>query len=81
MFAKPLLYATCFLEALLGIATAANVRVRLVGTIQILLVVGFTLIITLAMPEYWLDPFGSITKNVPLVAATAVMIGLSRWTR
>jgi len=70
------LYATSLFEIALGLATAAGWRVRLMGTIQLLLIAAFTVILTLTMPELWLHPFGPLTKNVPLVGATLVMMAL-----
>src|SRR5262249_20181937 len=59
------LYGTCSLEIALGVATALGWRVRLMGALQLLLIVGFTVILTLKLPEVWLDPFGAVTKNIP----------------
>jgi uncharacterized protein YbjT (DUF2867 family) len=70
------LYGTSYLEIGLGLATAVGWRVRLMGAIQIMLVLGFTAILTARLPEVWLDPFGPLTKNVPLLAATLVMMAL-----
>jgi DoxX-like family len=61
---------------LLGLATAFGWRVRLMGAIQIVLMLGFMAILSAAMPELWLHPFGPLTKNVPLIAATLVMMAL-----
>jgi len=36
---------------------------------QMALIVGYTAIITWALPEYWLHPYGPVTKNLPLLAA------------
>ena len=36
---------------------------------QLLLIGGYTLLITLFLPEYWLHPYGPISKNLPLMAA------------
>ena len=40
------------------------------------LMLGFTAILSVGIPELWLHPFGPLTKNVPLIAATLVMIAL-----
>jgi hypothetical protein len=70
------LYGTSAFEALIGLATAAGWKVRLMGMIQIVLILGFTAILTARLPEFWLHPFGPLTKNVPLLAATLVMMAL-----
>ncbi|MCC6419573.1 MAG: NAD(P)H-binding protein [Gemmataceae bacterium] len=75
------LYGTCALEIVLGVATALGWRVWLMGVIQLVLIVGFTLILTLKLPAFWLDPFGPVTKNIPLIGATLVMMALERGDR
>jgi nucleoside-diphosphate-sugar epimerase len=70
------LYGTAYFEIALGLATALGWRVRLLGTIQIVLMLGFTAILTLGIPELWLHPFGPLTKNIPLLVATLVMMAL-----
>jgi nucleoside-diphosphate-sugar epimerase len=70
------LYGTASLEIALGLATAAGWRVRLMGCVQILLMCGFMAILTARMPTLWLDPFGPLTKNIPLIGATLAMMAL-----
>jgi uncharacterized protein YbjT (DUF2867 family) len=70
------LYGTSLLEVLLALATALGWRVRLMGAVQILLMLGFMAILTVRMPELWLHPFGPLTKNIPLIGATLVMMAL-----
>jgi uncharacterized protein YbjT (DUF2867 family) len=70
------LYGTAYFEIGLGLATAAGWRLRLLGTIQIILMLGFMAILTWGMPGLWLHPFGPLTKNIPLIAATLVMMAL-----
>jgi uncharacterized protein YbjT (DUF2867 family) len=70
------LYGTSYFEIVLGIATAFGWRVRLLGVVQIALMLGFMAILSVGMPELWLHPFGPLTKNIPLIAATLVMMAL-----
>lgn len=48
---------------------------------QIALVLGYMLLITIGLPEFWLHPYGPIVKNLPLLAATLIASSLeeSRW--
>ncbi len=71
------LYGTSGLEILLGISLLAGYKVRLVGLIQLALILGFTTIITINLPHLWAEPFGPITKNIPIIAATLVMMSLA----
>jgi uncharacterized membrane protein YphA (DoxX/SURF4 family) len=60
-------------EILLGGLTLINWRVRLWSVIQIGLIVVFTLALTIIYPELWLHPFGPLSKNLPLLAATIIL--------
>jgi uncharacterized protein YbjT (DUF2867 family) len=68
------LYAAAALDLLLGVATlAAPARHRgWVWAGQLLLIAGYTLLITVFLPEYWLHPYGPISKNIPLLASIAL---------
>jgi hypothetical protein len=70
------LFGTSGLEIVIGTATAIGWRVRLMGTIQLFLIFGFTLILTVGLPHLWLDPFGPLTKNIPLIGATLAMMAV-----
>ncbi|MGE3808920.1 MAG: SDR family oxidoreductase [Gemmataceae bacterium] len=70
------LFGTAYFEIALGVATTLGWHVRLMGLIQLILMLGFTLILTFGIPELWLHPFGPLTKNIPLMGATLAMIAL-----
>ncbi|HEW97188.1 MAG: epimerase [Candidatus Parabeggiatoa sp. nov. 3] len=74
IWAPFMLYFSSALDGLLGIATLIGYRIRLVVGLQLLLMVGYTVIISWALPDLWLHPFGAITKNIPLIAATLMML-------
>ena len=71
-----LIWATALFELVLGAGLIANWRVREIALIQMMLIIVFTLIITLFLPEQWLHPFGPVSKNIPLLTATFI---LYRW--
>jgi uncharacterized protein YbjT (DUF2867 family) len=68
------LYGAAALDLLLGVLTlAAPARWRRwVWAMQVALIAGYTVLITLFLPEYWLHPYGPITKNIPILAAIAL---------
>jgi hypothetical protein len=43
-------------------------RPRALWTLQIAVVLVYTLIISAFMPQLWLEPFGPVAKNVPILA-------------
>lgn len=65
------LYGAALLDLLLGVLTlAAPTRWRRpLWLAQLALVVGYTALITVFLPEYWLHPYGPVTKNLPILAA------------
>ena len=67
------LYGAAFLDLALGMATLAMRRRRKLWLLQAALIVAYTAIITVALPEQWLHPYGPVTKNVPLLALLALL--------
>jgi hypothetical protein len=63
------LYGAAALDLALGIATLVLRRRRLLWRLQAALILGYTAIITVFLPEQWLHPYGPVTKNLPLLAA------------
>lgn len=59
------LHLATTLDILLGLLTIFRPGKRL-WQIQAMLIVAYTLIITLRLPEFWLHPFGPILKNLPI---------------
>ena len=76
-FAEVILYGTCVFEIVMGLATAIGWQIKWMGLIQLALMFGFTVILSYGMPALWKDPFGPLTKNIPLIAATLVMMALN----
>jgi len=50
--------------------------VRLIGGLQLLVIAAYVSVLTLALPELWIDPFGPLLKVLPIAVATLVMIAL-----
>ena len=82
-----LLYGAAALDLLLGVLSLWPLRPRWrrrLWLAQIGLVVGYTLIISLRLPEFWLHPYGPLTKNLPMLALLALLLALepaeeARW--
>jgi uncharacterized protein YbjT (DUF2867 family) len=72
------LYGAAALDLALGVLTlAAPARWRRpVWLAQLALIAGYTLLISLFLPEYWLHPYGPISKNLPLAALIALLWAL-----
>jgi hypothetical protein len=72
------LYGAAVLDLALGIAVLVMRRRIGLWRVQMALIVVYTLIITVALPELWLHPFGPVLKNVPLFAAILALHELER---
>lgn len=70
------LYGAALLDGVLGAALLAGYRVRAVGAVQLVVIVAYTVLITWALPAFWLHPFGPVVKNLPLLISTLVMMAL-----
>lgn len=73
------LYGAAGLDIALGVLTVASpVRwQRAVYALQLLLVGGYTVLISFFLPEYWLHPYGPISKNLPILAAIGLLWALA----
>ena len=74
--ATALVYGGAALDALLGSALLANIRPALVGVLQIVAMLVFTVLATMAVPQVWSDPLGPLLKNLAVLLATLTMIAL-----
>jgi nucleoside-diphosphate-sugar epimerase len=71
--APTLLTGAAILNIALGILTMLPRRKPLLWTVQILLVLLYTAIISVFLPELWLEPFGPVAKNVPILVALLLL--------
>lgn len=73
-----MLYGAAATDLVLGLATLMAYRISLIGLIQIAVIVLYSIIITFSQPDLWIHPFGPVSKNVPLIFATFIMLVLER---
>lgn len=64
-------------DLVLGVLLIACWRERLTIGLMLALVVGYTLVIGLALPAAWLDPLGGLAKNFVVIPALAVLLVLA----
>lgn len=74
--ASALVYGGAALDAALGGALLVNFRPVLVGVLQIIAMLVFTVLATIAVPQIWSEPFGPLMKNLAVLLATLTMIAL-----
>lgn len=68
-FSALLLYGAASLDLLLGIGTLLLRKRGWLWIAQMVLIVGYTILISWRLPEFWLHPYGPILKNLPLLTA------------
>jgi hypothetical protein len=72
------LYGASALDLALGIATLALRRRQWLWLVQAAVILGYTAIITIALPEQWAHPYGPVVKNLPILAALAMLYTLEK---
>ena len=65
--ARVALYGAAVLDLALGIAVLCW-RSPWLWRAQLVLILGYTAIISWKLPEFWLHPYGPISKNLPMLA-------------
>lgn len=61
-----------------GVLSLLPRRSRWLWAAQIAVVVGYTLIITWRLPALWLEPFGPVAKNIPILALLLLLWQLEK---
>lgn len=75
-FARVLLPGAVIFDLMLGLATLAapaRWRVRIVWPLQLALMAFYTAILSWQLPQFWLHPFGPLSKNLPMAVAIALL--------
>ena len=71
--ATPMVTAASALDLILGILVLLAWRPMVVAGLMIVLLVVYTLFVGIAFPAAWIEPFGGLLKNIPLIPAVWVM--------
>lgn len=67
------LYGASTINALIGLCLLFNYQIRKVCLLQMFIMLIYSVIITLKLPYFWLEPFGPITKNIPLFISIYIL--------
>lgn len=68
-----LLYGASSINFLIGLALLINYRVQSICLLQIFIIIIYTLLISFFAPTFWLEPFGPIVKNIPILIAIMML--------
>jgi uncharacterized membrane protein YphA (DoxX/SURF4 family) len=64
-----MLYGAAAFDLALGVVTLLPLRRRRwLWLVQAALILFYTAVITLRLPEFWLHPYGPVLKNIPILA-------------
>ena len=76
-----MLYGAAALDLLVGLATLVMSRLGRLWLLQLAVILGYTIIITFKLPEFWLHPYGPLSKNLVMLAAIYLLYTLEprRW--
>lgn len=69
---RPLALVFSGVDLLIAVALLVRWRPRWMAIVQLTVVGGYTILLTVLAPALWLDPFGALLKNLPILALIAV---------
>jgi uncharacterized protein YbjT (DUF2867 family) len=71
-FANPLRLASSGLDLFVAALVIFDSKARASTFVQVIVVLGYTLVIGAALPRLWLDPLGPLLKNLPVLTLALV---------
>ncbi len=72
--AKILLISGSVMDVVLGIWILTHFQTRGCYITQLATIIIYSILLSYIAPEFWLHPFGPITKNLPIIALILVML-------
>ncbi len=60
-------------DIILGIWLLSSRWIKTCCLIQIIIIISYTIILTIISPEFWLHPFGPLTKNIPILVLILIV--------
>jgi uncharacterized protein YbjT (DUF2867 family) len=66
------LYGLALMDIGLGLATLCRYRLNQLLLWQFWIVLGYSLVVAVMLPEFWLHPFGPLLKNIPFLLTLLV---------
>ena len=72
------LYSGSLLDAAIGFWLLAGKRLGLCYVIQFWIIIVYSLLLTVIDANFWLHPFGPITKNIPLLVLIYILFSCEK---
>jgi len=79
VLALPTLYFASFLDITIGLFIALNYQAKNLAYLSLIVIMVYTLILTILAPHHWLHPFGCVLKNLPLLVLIYIYTLLERY--
>lgn len=76
--ADPVILAGAAVDLILGFGLLVERWVGLVARLQIAVILLYTALATVLVPELWLDPLMPLGKNLPILVMTLILVRASR---
>lgn len=67
------LYGAALLNLLIGCSLLLNYEIKINCLIQLLIISMYSLIISIKLPYLWLEPFGPVVKNIPILISIGIL--------
>ena len=71
-------YGSCFTDILIGFALLFRYKMITMYRIQTIIISLYTCILTIFLPHLWLEPLGSLTKNIPILLLMLLLLSVER---
>lgn len=71
-WADPLRIGSSVLDTLVAAELLFGRSAARAALVQLAIVCGYTVVISVALPQLWLDPLGPLLKNLPVMVAIAI---------
>lgn len=72
-----LAFAGCVADLAIGMALLIGWRPRWTAIAQLVLIIGYPVLLGLALPQLLLDPLGALVKNIPLLLAVLASMAIA----
>ena len=70
----PLVYASSSMDLILGGLVLFRKFMAFAGTLMVFSLLAYTIFIGTFLPDLWLEPFGALIKNIPLIPSVLIMM-------
>jgi hypothetical protein len=71
--AVPLVWLGSAVDLVLGVGALVGWRIQWVAALMLASLVVYTIFVGIAYPSAWIEPFGGLLKNLPLMPAVLIM--------